>query len=125
MTTTVCIRGMSREEIEAAGIVYVGRPNPRRGLRGHALANPFKVGRDGQAGECVDRFRAYLLSRPDLCKVAKWLRGRVLGCWCEAGTPCHAKVIAEVADGPPRCKYCGEVVEKEGEIHVGGCGKVG
>lgn len=25
----------------------------------------------------------------------------------------------------PTCKYCGELVEKEGMVHAGGCGNVG
>lgn len=98
MTRTACIRGMTRQQIEAAGIVYVGRANPRYGLRGHPLANPFKVGRDGAVGECVEKFRAYLLARPDLVAVAKTLRGKTLGCFCDQMGDCHAKVIAEVAD---------------------------
>lgn len=98
MTTTTCIRGMSRQQIETLGIVYVGRPMPQQGLRGHLLANPFKVGRDGVAGECVEKFRIHLMARPDLIEIAKGLKGRVLGCWCDQAGACHAKVIASVAD---------------------------
>lgn len=28
------------------------------------------------------------------------LRGKVLGCWCDPSGPCHAKVLARLADGP-------------------------
>lgn len=34
-------------------------------------------------------------------------------------------VIQEVLDKRPRCKYCKEPVEKEGQVHAGGCGNVG
>jgi len=91
---------MTREQIVAAGITYVGRSNPRRRLYGHVLANPFKHPRDGTVAECVEKFRQYLLAHPALVMEAKRLKGQTLGCWCDQseGNPCHAKVIAEIAD---------------------------
>lgn len=99
MTKTVCIRGMSKAEIEAAGIVYIGRPCPRRGLRGHKLANPYVIGRDGTREEVIANYRAYLLASPDLLMIVETLRGGTLGCFCDQSEDCHAKVVADVADG--------------------------
>lgn len=73
--------------------------------------NPFVVGRDGTAAECV---RLYALSlcgffaltgRPSVdeqhasmttfCCHHRELRGHNLACWCSDGQPCHADVLIE------------------------------
>ena len=46
------------------------------------------------------RYREYLLARPDLLALLPGLRGRRLGCWC-VPEPCHAQVIADLADHGP------------------------
>ncbi len=59
--------------------------------------NPFKV-EPGCGRKCViERFRQYLLSRPDLMEKLKEVKGRTLGCWCKPKA-CHGDVIAELAD---------------------------
>ncbi|WP_296534274.1 DUF4326 domain-containing protein [Phenylobacterium sp.] len=92
------------------GTVYVGRGTP--------WGNPFVVGRDGTAAECVHLYRVVLagylfltekataeeqmaLARHVLAHMDE-LRGRDLACWCRFGAPCHADVLLEVAnaDGP-------------------------
>lgn len=76
--------------------------------------NPYKVGEDGTAAECVDLYRALLsgylcltskatleLQRKSVAVVAachEELRGKNLGCWCRADKPCHADVLLEVAN---------------------------
>ncbi len=81
--------------------VYIGRRIARGGwdLPASKWANPFSVAQcNGSAEEAVKRYRAYLMSRPDLMAcVATELRGRVLGCWCKPG-PCHGDVLAELAE---------------------------
>jgi hypothetical protein len=42
-------------------------------------------------------YREYILQRPDLLALLPDLRGHRLGCWC-VPLPCHAEVIAELAD---------------------------
>jgi hypothetical protein len=66
-------------------------------LPGSPLANPFRPGPDGSRNEVIALYRRYLLGRPDLLTLLPGLRGRRLGCWC-APDPCHADVIAELAD---------------------------
>jgi hypothetical protein len=66
-------------------------------LRGSPLANPFRLGRDGNREEVLAMYRDYLLCRPDLLALLPEVRGRRLGCWC-LPEACHAEVIAELAD---------------------------
>lgn len=88
-----------RDDPDFADVVYVGRAMYRGGwhLPGSPLANPFRPGPDGSRAGVVARYREYLLGRPDLLALIPPLRGRRLGCWC-APEPCHAAVIAELAD---------------------------
>ncbi|WP_043620418.1 DUF4326 domain-containing protein [Ensifer sp. ZNC0028] len=66
--------------------------------------------------DAVERFRADVTvtgphnSRlidpvPTRTDIIKALRGRNLACWCKLGTPCHANVLLEIANGP----LCDEV----------------
>jgi len=98
VTTVVNLKG-NRDDPGFADVVYVGRALRRGGwdLAASPLANPFRPGRDGSRSEVVARYREYLLSRPDLLALLPGLRGKRLGCWC-APEPCHAEVIAELAD---------------------------
>ncbi|MEU6319317.1 DUF4326 domain-containing protein [Streptomyces sp. NPDC047009] len=97
-TTVVNLKG-HRGDPEYADVVYVGRAMRRGGwdLDGSPLASPFRPGRDGTREEVIEKYRTYLLGRPDLLALLPGLRGRRLGCWC-APEPCHAQVIAELAD---------------------------
>lgn len=88
------------------GAVVVARPTP--------WGNPFVVGQDGTAAECVHLFA--LLCGGFVCFSCKAepeaqaaftrhakkhlheLRGHDLLCWCRAGQPCHADVLLELAN---------------------------
>lgn len=39
--------------------------------------------------------------------------------------PLRCKCCGGVQPTTPRCKYCGEYVEREGMVHAGGCGNTG
>jgi hypothetical protein len=97
-TTVVNLKG-HRDDPAYADVVYVGRAMHRGGwhLDGSPLANPFRPAPDGDRDEMMAKYRTYLLERPDLVAEAQKLRGKRLGCWC-APLPCHAEVIAEIAD---------------------------
>ncbi|HEY6796677.1 MAG TPA: DUF4326 domain-containing protein [Kineosporiaceae bacterium] len=97
-TTVVNLKG-HRGDPDYADVVYVGRPMHRGGwhLAGSPLASPFRPGPDGSRLEVLEKYRAFLLARPDLLALLPSLRGRRLGCWC-VPEPCHAQVIAELAD---------------------------
>ncbi|MBQ0905058.1 DUF4326 domain-containing protein [Micromonospora sp. U21] len=64
------------------------------------MSGPYRPGPDGTRNEILDKYRAYLLGRPDLLALRAGLRGRRLGCWC-VPERCHAEVIAELADSLP------------------------
>ena len=69
--------------------VYVGRPSK--------WGNPFTIGRDGTRAQVIAKYRAWILTQPDLVEAARReLRGKVLACWC-APLACHAEVLAEIA----------------------------
>lgn len=59
--------------------------------------NPFRIGRDGWRKEVIEKYREYLLGRPDLLAALPELKGKVLGCWCKP-LACHGDVLAEMAD---------------------------
>jgi hypothetical protein len=67
--------------------------------------NPYRVGCDGTATECVEQYRyewEMRLRGPVMGMVARAqldeLRGRNLACWCKHGDPCHADVLLELAN---------------------------
>jgi len=66
------------------------RDHPRWPLWG----NPFIVGQDGTAADCVrlfiERFKHDLAYRADVCR---GLAGKHLACWCQLGDPCHTDVL--------------------------------
>ncbi len=99
-TSVVCLRGRQRDPA-IRDVVYVGRPQFQGGwrLHGHPLSNPFKLGRDGDAATVVAKYAAWLAEHPQLLeRELPKLRGRTLGCWCPDGAPCHARVLAALAD---------------------------
>ncbi|MGW5652062.1 DUF4326 domain-containing protein [Streptomyces humi] len=110
-TRVMSVRGRIHEfgprlEHAPADVVYVGRRWTMGGwdLPHHPLRNPFaydipKKKRDGTRAEVMAMYRAYLLERPELLELVADLRGRTLACWC-APEPCHADVLAELADLP-------------------------
>lgn len=90
-----------------ATAVYVGRPTK--------WGNPFLVGRDGTAADCLRLYR--LLACGFIClttaasvasqrrartameEAPRELRGKDQLCWCPPGRPCHADVLLEIANG--------------------------
>ncbi|MFB7508676.1 DUF4326 domain-containing protein [Streptomyces broussonetiae] len=86
-------------------VVHVGRRWTMGGgdLPRHPLYNPFaydtpKKNRDDTRAEVMAMYRPRLLERPELLELVAELRGKTLACWC-APRPCHAEVLAELADG--------------------------
>ncbi len=69
--------------------VYVGRPS--------IWGNPFVIGRDGDREDVITKYRAWLLTQPQLLAKLPRLRGKILGCWCRPKL-CHGDVIAELAN---------------------------
>ena len=73
------------------GTVVVARPS--------TWGNPYKVSAAQDAAECVRKYRAYVLARPEWIAAAKLhLRGKNLACWCPLGAPCHGEFLLELAN---------------------------
>ena len=70
--------------------VYIGRPSK--------WGNPFVLGQDGTRDEVVEKYRNYLLSRPELLRSLPELEGKTLGCWCSPKA-CHGDAIISVLNG--------------------------
>lgn len=80
-----------------AGAVYVGRANPAYRLGRSRFANPFRP--DGDRRAMLERYAERLAERPALLDATRSeLADRTLACWC-VPAPCHASVLAYVADG--------------------------
>lgn len=71
--------------------VYVGRPT--------MFGNPYRVGVNGSAADCVRLYRDSLKVQRAFRKVIRRkLRGKHLACWCRLDQPCHADVLLEIAN---------------------------
>lgn len=79
---------------------YIGRANPRTGLKGSIFANPFKI--DTKEGITRERsielykeyFYARLKNESEFKEAVLKLKGKRLGCWCKP-LPCHGDIIVE------------------------------
>lgn len=73
-----------------SGSVYIGRPS--------AFGNPFSIGRDGTREEVIEKYRKWIVTKPDLVdKIKKELRGKDLVCFCSPRA-CHGDVVLEIAN---------------------------
>ena len=69
--------------------VYIGR--------GSIWGNPYKIGKDGNRDEVIEKYRKYILARPELINRLSELEGKVLGCWCRPAR-CHGDVLIELIE---------------------------
>lgn len=79
-------------------------PNTKSVARPGKWGNPFRVGDFGipDQAAAVARYREWLdgrVSGRDRPTSFEELRGKNLACWCRQGTPCHADVLLEIANG--------------------------
>lgn len=84
--------------------VYVGR--------GSRWGNPYVVGKDGTAEECIKKYSDMLfpyshesgsiddffISASMFEDIVNNLRGKNLACWCALDSPCHADLLLEIAN---------------------------
>lgn len=65
--------------------------------------NPWRAGLDGDAAECVLRYRSSM--SPSYARRAQAeLHGKNLACWCKIGDPCHADALLEIANSETEAK---------------------
>jgi hypothetical protein len=67
--------------------IYIGRPSK--------WGNPFKIGRDGNRKEVIEKYRNYILMDNELMESLNELKDKVLGCWCSPEL-CHGDVLIEL-----------------------------
>lgn len=93
------------------GAVYIGRAMPSRGLRASPIANPYRIGKEGDRGTVIALYRGWLwmhLRREFAATIAGAViacRGKPLACWCRHdGEPkapanaCHGDVIIDLLE---------------------------
>ena len=76
--------------------IYIGRSFAEFGES--IWHNPFHLGKDGNRKEVLAKYRAHVLSRPDLLARLHELKNKTLGCWCKPKWACHGDILAELAD---------------------------
>ena len=69
--------------------VYIGR--------GSKWGNPFVIGKHGTRDEVIEKYKMYILSKPELLEHLPELRGKILGCWCKPNA-CHGDVLVELLE---------------------------
>lgn len=76
-----------------ADIVLIDRKSP--------WGNPFRIGKDGDREEVIEKYRHWLWERCQNGKVniseLKALKGKRLACWCHP-LPCHGDVLLRAID---------------------------
>jgi Domain of unknown function (DUF4326) len=82
----------------------VRRPGMRAPLNGAVLvarpsrwSNPFRVEEYGRE-QALALYERWLLGRPDLIEQLPSLAGRRLACYCPLDEPCHADILARLAN---------------------------
>ncbi len=96
---------------------YIGRGNRRGRLTRSPLANPFKIGRDGDREQVIAKYRDWLHCRIQagdrevlnelarLTSIVERTGKLVLACWC-APLPCHGDVIKATIEEVLREEEC-------------------
>lgn len=103
-------------DLQAASRAVNGRPAVKVD-RSTEWGNPFVVGRDGTAADCVRLYQALAAglialttkatpkaqksARAAMERAATELFGRNLACWCPVDKPCHADVLLAIANAEP------------------------
>ena len=69
--------------------IYIGR--------GSKWGNPFKIGKDGNRKEVIDKYEEYIRKRPELLKDLNELKNKKLGCYCFP-LLCHGEVLIKLIE---------------------------
>ena len=71
--------------------VYIGR--------GSKFGNPFKIGRDGNRQEVIDKYIVWVLNHPSNSELHKAIynlpKDVILGCYCKP-LACHGDIIIKI-----------------------------
>ena len=80
--------------------IYIGRANTRSGLSASKWENPFPLpnkASEEQRAACIEKYKQWFFTQPELIAAIPELKGKVLGCWCKPKA-CHGDFLAELAD---------------------------
>jgi len=93
------VKDTKNEYIGRAGIVFID--GERYSKRSSPFHNPFKIGKDGDRDEVIDKYRSYIIDNIEknqtLMKQLINMKGKRLGCWCYPDA-CHGDVLLELID---------------------------
>lgn len=73
--------------------VYIGR--------GSQFGNPFRIGKDGNRAEVIEKYKKYFynkLNNIQFKQAVHRLQGKKLGCFCKP-LACHGDIIVEYLEG--------------------------
>jgi len=83
--------------IGRAGVVFIDKERfPKQSSPFH---NPFKIGKDGNRNDVIEKYRKYIIqkldSEPELKLMLLDMKGKNLGCWCMPEA-CHGDVLLDI-----------------------------
>jgi hypothetical protein len=89
--------------IGRSGIVFIHNENSnikeRYPKKSSPFANPFKLNKDGNRKEIIQKYKKYIKKRldsdNDLQKLLLNMKNKNLGCWCHP-EPCHGDVLIDL-----------------------------
>jgi hypothetical protein len=80
--------------------IYIGRANKWHGLSESKWHNPFPLKLHLNRYIIINRYKEYILGRPDLLADLGELDGKILACWCHNDEPnhpiCHGDILREL-----------------------------
>jgi hypothetical protein len=83
--------------IGRAGVVFIN--NERYPKQSSIFSNPFKIGRDGNRNEVLDKYKDYIIKKLDndinFKNELMKLKNKNLGCWCSPD-PCHGNILLDL-----------------------------
>lgn len=105
---TIAVVNLNKRIQDERGFIYIGRPGP--------YGNPYRIGKDGDRGACIELFKRYLkiisnssIRHPNsnlLLRLETEMREMIedekihhfkLGCWC-APEPCHGDILKQILE---------------------------
>lgn len=100
-TTVVCLQRKNGQIVQGCD-VYIGRSCYMGGwkLEASKWANPYTIKDCGSAEIACEKYRKYILCKPDLLRDLRELVGKRLGCWCKKKPTdaCHGDVLLQLID---------------------------
>jgi len=77
--------------------VYIGRWNRGYGVGKSKRHNPFKMNDESEREEVIEKYREYILTKPELMEALPELKGKTLFCYCKPKA-CHGDVLKDLVD---------------------------